>query len=265
MGKKSGTGKTTAKTGLVRIQLDPVKIRYSGSVPSMSRRGGVRLNPVTDGTIDHQRAQASIARLDHFGGKLVDVVSPTTGLFTHVRSAMTSPPVNPAGCTEMKSGVNGSPNSETRDADYRASTVRAGQHAGLTVYTDQSDRVVRTTDMGENPLPVSVVSAPTKPVKERRRVSARAPKPAKPIVPGGTGPRGSVTDDDVTRYVRAAAKADGLVVTVITPTMMRDGREALKIKRKQAELAMQEQARLARARAASSPRSPSPPSNGTGN
>lgn len=234
MGKK-------AKSALPPVQpvrvtyIDPVKIRYNGSTPSMSRRGGVRLNPVTDGIIDHQRHMASVLRRDNFGAKLIDVVNPTTGMFSHVRSNLHSTPTNPVGCSTMKSGVSGSPNAETRDGDYRVRVARKGQHAGRKVYTDEQGRVVRTTDMGEEPLPLSVVSAPTKPVKERAVRPARASKSAKPTVPGGTGSNGSITRDDIEAFIRAVAASRGQTVTVFTENMIRDGREALKIRRKQAQ------------------------------
>lgn len=206
----------------------------------MSRRGGVRLHPVKDGKINPSRHTESIRRTDIAGNKLVDVVDPESGFCVGVRSNIESAPVNPAGCSTMRSGISGTPSGTLA---LLATEIRVDSESGDRVYLDADGRRIRTTAMGERhgiAVPRSAgTDIPAQTQKEGRRVSARAPKSTTRPVPGGTGDAGRITDADVESYIRALARIKlGRELDIITPTMMRDGREALKLARKQAALAL---------------------------
>jgi len=218
-----------------KVYLDAVPVRYGYRQPSMSRRGGIRLHPVADGQINMEASVQYLRTRDFTGQKLRDHVNPITGYFTHCTSLIESSPLNPAGtpADQMKSGVSGADNASTRLLPKKTVDTAAGR-----VYLDEDGRVIRTTAMGDSPViarpPNSGADNAPKPVKKERSVSARASKRAAPDVPGGTGPNGRISDSDVETYVRAVAKAHGREVTVVTRQMMMDGREALKILRRQA-------------------------------
>lgn len=217
--------------------LPPVPVRYSYAQPSMSRRGGVRIHPVADGGLNMEASQQYLRTRDFAGNKLRDHVHPLTGMYTHSTSLIESSPLNPVGTSpkDMKSGVSGADNASTRLLPKKVLVDSTGKR----VYLDETGAVIRTTDMGDSPVIARPRSADpsttTKPRKGRRSVSARTPKRPAPQTPGGTGPNGRITDEDVVAYVRAVAEMHGRSVTVITPTMIRDGREALKSLRRQAE------------------------------
>jgi hypothetical protein len=216
--------------------LPSVPVRYSYAQPSMSRRGGVRLHPVADGRLNMEASQQYLRTRDFAGNKLRDHVNPTSGMFTHCTSLIESSPLNPVGTApeDMKSGVSGADNAATRLLPKKTVHTPAGR-----VYLDEAGQVIRTTDMGDSPViarpRIADPSTTTKPSKGRRSVSARAPKRAVPQTPGGTGPSGRITDADVEAFVRAVAEMHGRTVSIVTPNMLRDGREALKALRKQAE------------------------------
>lgn len=217
--------------------LPPVPVRYSYAQPSMSRRGGVRLHPVADGRLNMEASQQYLRTRDFAGNKLRDHVNPVTGMYTHSTSLIESSPLNPVGTApeDMQSGVSGSDTASTRLLPKRVLVDSTGNH----VYLDEEGRVIRTTDMGDSPViarpRIADPSTTTKPRKGRRSVSARTPKRAAPQTPGGTGPNGRITDADVEAFVRAVAEKHGRTVGIVTPNMIRDGREALKSLRKQAE------------------------------
>ena len=223
-----------------KIYLDPVPVRYSGSVPSMNRRGGVRVHPIKDGGINPESSSQYIRTRDFAGNKLRDVVDPSTGFVTDVVSNLESGVVNFVGRErEANDSISGG---ATGTLKYLASKVRVDS-AGNKVYLDEAGRRIRTTDMGETPgAAVPRAATPDRSAKTRKRggsVAGRPVKSAKPTVPGGTGTGGRITDDDVKNYIRALARTKGYPEpTVFTHTMIRDGREALKLRRKQAELAL---------------------------
>jgi hypothetical protein len=220
--------------------LDMVPVRYSGSVPSMSRRGGVRLNPVTDGTINMQAAQQYLRTRDSHGQKLRDVTDPRTGMYLRSVSALESTPNYGAGMAEPASPpISGNPTGTLR---MLASSVRLDA-AGNKVYLDEAGRRIRTTDMGE----VAGAAVPRQPDAARttrkprkgRTVNPRGANGGTPRVPGTTS-GGAITDSDVVSYIRAMVKVKTGRTDdfVITDNMMRDGREALKIARKKAQIAL---------------------------
>ena len=213
--------------------LEQVPVRYSGSVPSMSRRGGVRVHPIADGGIDMERQAAMPKWRDSLGHNFREHEAPKTGFVTSVSSVV--------GSAQSKHGVSGG---ATGSLKYLASKV---VETGLDrVYLDESGRVIRTTDMGERPVIARPKNAggsvPPKTQKRGRNVSPNPRKSARPTTPGGTGPAGRITDADVEAFVRAVAKKHGQTITVITPSMMRDGREMLKNARRLAEKALSKNA-----------------------
>jgi hypothetical protein len=215
--------------------LDPVPVRYGYQTPSMSKRGGTRLNPVNDGVINMEASQQYLRTRDGMGQKLRDHVNPQTGMYSHSTSNLESLPNYEVGMSQPRAeAISGSPTGTLRQLPAKTLVDNAGNR----VYLDENGRRIRTTDMGEDhgiAVPRGIApSNVTKPSKGSRNVAARAPKRAKPMVPGGTGVAGRITDADVETFIHAVAKKRGQTVTVITPNMMRDGREALKILRKKA-------------------------------
>lgn len=223
-----------------KITYLPTKpVRYNGSTPSMSRRGGIRLHPVSDGTANMISSTQYLRTRDMLGGKLRDHVDPMTGLFTHTSSLIESEPNYGVRMDEpVRPAISGSP---TGALKYLAASVRLDS-AGGRVYLDSDGRRIRTTDIGEE----NIGAVPGKPTPKRTpgnakrggSVNARAAKPRAPRVPGGTGPGGRITDDDVRSYVIALGKSKGVIIDIVTSNMMRDGREALKLVRRQAEVAL---------------------------
>lgn len=224
------------------INLPAVPVRYSGSVPSMSRRGGIRLHPVSDGTANMLASSQYIRTRDIGGNKLRDIVDPQTGFVARVTSPMESKPANTTKMSRDQMEFAGVAGGATGNLRYLASTVRLDS-AGHKVYLDEAGRRIRTTAMGETAgAAVPRAAHPDRPAKTRKRganVAARPVKSSKPNIPGGSGPAGRITDDDIKNYINALAARSGYPApTVYTATMMRDGREALKLARKRAELAL---------------------------
>lgn len=230
--------------------LAPVAVRYSGSVPSMSRRGGVRLNPLTDGVLNMQASSQYIKTRDDHGQKLRDVTDPQTGMYLRSVSALESTPNYAVGMDEpSQPPVNGNPTGTLR---MLPSEVRLDS-SGRKVYLDENGRAIRTLDMGEAP----VVAVPrnaspdtdTVPRKKGRNVkrTGRTGQSSAPVRVPGTATGTKITDQDVVTYIRAMVKVKTgrTEEFVITPTMMRDGREALKLARKKAEIALAKAALVA--------------------
>lgn len=223
--------------------LDPVPVRYNGSTPSMSRRGGVRLNPLTDGVIDMSASQHYIKTRDDHGQKLRDVTHPLTGMYSHSVSALESRPNWSVGQDQpSQPPVNGNP---TGTLKLLPAEVRLDK-SGNKVYLDEAGRRIRTTDMGE----ASGAAVPRKPDATRTPKTQKRGRSVKsdgrtggPRVPG-TATGGRITDADVIAHIRAVVKVKTGRTDefVITPNMMRDGRESLRNMRKQAERAMRESA-----------------------
>lgn len=218
--------------------LPPAPVRYNYSTPSMSRRGGTKLHPINDGVLNPSSSSQSLRTRDAFGQRLRDVTNPQTGMYSHSVSLIESAPLNPVGCTEIKSGISPNPTGQLK---LLPSSVRLDKH-GNKVYLDAAGRRIRTTNMGEiagaavprNPGPSTTPSKP----KRSRSVATRPVKSSMPTVPGGTGPGGRITDDDIRGFIVATAKKYGRTVTVFTPAMMQEGRESLKLARRQAQLAI---------------------------
>jgi hypothetical protein len=216
--------------------LDTVPVRYNGSTPSMSRRGGVRLHPVNDGVIDMHGASSRVKYYDGHGQKLRDVTNPITGMYDYSVSALESRPNFEVGMDEPASPpVNGNP---TGTLKMLPASVRVDAR-GNRAYLDENGRRIRTTDMGEAPI----AAVPRKPdpsttpktTKRGRGVKTRAANGRSGGVPGAAdGSR--ITDADVVSYIRAMVrvKTGRTDDFPITANMMRDGREALKLARKKA-------------------------------
>lgn len=218
--------------------LPTAPVRYNYSTPSMSRRGGTRLHPINDGVLNPASSSQTLRTRDAFGGKLRDVTNPVTGMYSHSVSLIESAPLNPVGCDEIKSGISPNPTGQLR---LLPSSVRLDK-TGRKVYLDEAGRRIRTTDMGEEAgAAVPRCATPSTTRRGGKRSGSVAPRPvksSKPTVPGGTGPGGRITDDDIRSFVIAMGRKFGHEITVITPAMMRDGREALKLARKRAEQAL---------------------------
>ncbi len=215
--------------------LPTAPVRYNGSTPSMSRRGGIRLHPVSDGTANMVSSTQYLRTRDMLGGKLRDHVDPVTGLFTHTSSLIESEANYGVGMDEpTRPAISGAP---TGALKYLPASVRVDS-SGDRVYIDQDGRRIRTTDIGEG----TIGAVPRKPApvrtpgngKRGRGVDGGPRKPRAPRVPGATGANGRITDDDVRSYVIALGKSRGVIIDLVTPNMMRDGREALKLLRIQA-------------------------------
>lgn len=219
------------------------KVRYSYAQPSMSRRGGVRLHPAKDGLLNTEAGLQYIRTRDIGGNKLVDIVDGDTGYCVGTTSKLESEPINPAGCSTMRSGVSGTASGTLK---YLPASIRVDS-TGTRVYLDEDGRRIRTTDQGEawvgavprGPSPVTT----TNPRKGGGSVKSRAANGAS-AVPGATGSGGRITDDDIKSFIRALARKHGRPEPdVFTMHMMRDGREALKLVRKQAEMALARRAK----------------------
>lgn len=207
--------------------LDAEPIRYSYKVPSLSRRGGVRLHPVNDGTLLHPH-ERGVTKRDFMGNKLRDVINPITGFCTHV--------VSPVLGGKINQGVSGSPTVETERANVT-------KHNGA--YFDSEGRHVRTTDMGDDILPY--VAAPPragdpntgtraqKKATTGNRGGRNGAKPQPDMVPGGTGRDGRITRSDVEAYLKALAKGRPYVIDKKSLAM---GRAALEDMRKRAAAKM---------------------------
>lgn len=179
------------------------------------RRGIPRLHPVNDGVVDMQAGLAMIQRRDPFGAKLVDVVDPTTGFCIYTRSPFYDLPNNGVG--QNKPGVSGSHNSTTRQAMVEKVSGR---------YLDADGRVVRTTDMGDAPIPSVSRDVPSTHTKTRKGagsvdrgpVSGRIKRPTNPfdyVLPSGTvitipgGQTGRFKQIEIESYIRVVAENNG--------------------------------------------------------
>lgn len=204
------------------VHLPPVKVRYSYSTPSMSRRGGTRLHPIKDGTAPMGEQLFTLRHRDKSGQKLRDVVHPVTGYCI----AVTSPLEGPV----SGKGTSGSPTAETKRASVTKAEVR-----GHKVYLDEDGFVCRTLEDGDSPRPVAYAT-PTAPPKKERRVGkttgGNGAKRSAVGIPGGTGPGGSITDSDCEALIRVMSK--GRKVT-ITKAMMAQAKEIIKQRRKAAQ------------------------------
>jgi hypothetical protein len=215
-------------------------IRYNGSTPSMSRRGGVRLHPISDGTANLESGLQYLRTRDGHGQKLRDVTDPQTGMYTHSVSAMESRPNFEVGMDEPANPpISGNPTGTLR---YLPASVRLDS-TGNRVYLDEAGRRIRTTDMDEETIG-AVPAKPTparrtKTTKRGRGVDARAPKPRTSAASVARETFGPITDDAVRDFIRAKARLAGAAEPTVFPLhMMQAGREALKVARKQAELAI---------------------------
>lgn len=211
-----GTDGTAEPREFVVIELAPEPVHYGWRQPSMSRRGGVRLHPVKDGVLPMTR-EAYIRRRDMAGNKLQDVIDPVTGFCIGVRSALMSNPNNTP--LNPRPGTSGSHNTETARADV----TRQGN-----VWLDDQNRVIRTCDMGDDPLPVRRTSNLTQPSKGKRM---RDPSAVSASIPGATGPGGRITDADCDALIIAMAKGRPVK---ITQAMRAAARDMLKQKRAEA-------------------------------
>lgn len=184
-------------------QLPTQRVRYSYSTPSMSRRGGVRLHPIKDGTAPMGEQLTMLRRRDRAGNKLRDVVDPDTGFCVGV----TSP---------LEGRVSGKGTSGGHTAETKRAAVEAVEVDRCKVYVDEEGFVCRTLDMGDAPRPVAYVKPATPPSKERavrnttgRKARSTTATPA----PGGSGAGGRITDEDCISYIKAAAKGREIHVT----------------------------------------------------
>lgn len=203
--------------------VDPVPVKYSYRQPSLSRRGGVRLHPIKDGTAPIGEALTGMRFRDRAGNKLRDVVNPVTGYCTGVESALESEPRNQVG-QPVRPGVSGTHTSYTRSIclEKRAAGDRE-------YWTDEDGTVVRTVDMGESPIPLSRVCPAPKPQKERR--VRKSTGRTGTSVPGASGPGGRITRSDCDALIRAMAKGRKIE---ITPAMRKDARRMLEGLRRKA-------------------------------
>jgi hypothetical protein len=207
-----------------RTVIDPVPVRYSYAQPSLSRRGGVRLHPIKDGTAPIGQSLAGLRLRDKAGNKLRDVVNPLTGYVMYVESALESPPRNQIG-QPVQPGISGTHTQYTRDLCLEN---REG------FWTDDEGNVVRTFSMGDEPLPRARVCPTPKTVKERR-VPKHNGRTA-PSVAGGSGTDGRITKSDCVALIRVMAKGRQIE---ITPAMIRDARKMLVDLQKKAAQAAQ--------------------------
>jgi hypothetical protein len=224
-------------------QLKPIKpkitylptssIRYSGSVPSMSRRGGIKLNPLTDGGINPTRDQEQLRVRDMGGNKLVDIIDRATGFCVGTRSVLESGANWPAGQDKpTRPAVSGQPTGQLRNLPAKTLVASSGER----VYLDEAGRRIRTTDMHEEPIrPLPANATPDtggRPAKRPASGTARAAKPApatRPTAPGTASGNGRITDADVRDYLRALYRKAGKPVPAsFSRQHMFDGRLALK-------------------------------------
>lgn len=214
------------------ITLDADEVKYSYAVPSMSRRGGVRLHPIKDGVLRHPH-ERTVTHRDFMGNKLRDVIDPRTGFCMYA--------VSPVLGGRINKGTSGS-------ATVEAARGNVTKHNGH--YFDAEGRHLRTTDMGDDEkLPyVAAPPRPTKPDTDTRaqkggrggnRRAANGAKPDAVMVPGGTGANGEITRADVEAYLKVLAKGRHYEINKKTLAM---GRAALKAKREQAARKMTKKA-----------------------
>ena len=206
------------------ITLDTDEIRYSYTVPSMSRRGGVRLHPIKDGVLRHPH-ERTVTHRDFMGNKLRDVIDPRTGFCMYAQSPVLGGRIN--------QGTSGSATVEAA----RGNVIKHNGH-----YFDTEGRHLRTCDMGDDEK-LPYVAAPPRPTKPdtgtRSQKGARSgksgagngAKPKPDTVPGGTGANGEITRADVEAYLKVLAKGRHYEINKKTLAM---GRAALKQKRAQA-------------------------------
>lgn len=200
--------------------LDADEIKYSYAVPSLSRRGGVRLHPVKDGVLRHPH-ERTVTHRDFMGNKLRDVIDPTTGFCMYA--------VSPVLGGRINKGTSGSATVEAA----RGNVIKHNGH-----YFDMEGRHLRTTDMGDDKLPY--VAAPPRPDNPRngaksqkggrtRKTGAVSGTPGTAVnVPGGTGANGEITRADVEAYLKVLAKGRPYEINKKTLAM---GRASLKAKR----------------------------------
>lgn len=206
-----------------RTVIDPVPVRYSYKQPSLSRRGGVRLHPIRDGSAPIGESLTGMRYRDRAGNKLRDVINPITGYCIGAESSLESAPRNPVG-QPVQPGISGTHTSYTRSACLER---REG------FWTDEDGTVIRTLDMGESPIPRSRVCTGTKTVKEPR--VRRTGTPNGRSVPGGTGAGGRITKSDCEALIRVMAKGRQVE---ITPAMLKDARKLLVALQKKARQAL---------------------------
>ena len=223
--------------------LDPEPVRYSGSTPNLSRRGGIRVHPIKDGGLNPNAHQENILRRDRNGAKLVDVVDPETGFCTGVRSNLVSAPNYAAGQEKpTRPAVSGGKSGVLKNLP---DTVLVDTATGQRVYLDDEGRRIRTCDMGEGAIPAVPASARpdtgTRSTKRSASVARRDVSGAKPkrvSVPGTASGTGRITDEDVIAFIRAMCRANKKPEPkVFTKAMLRDGKVVLQQRRKQAKLA----------------------------
>ena len=195
-----------------------VRVRYNGNCPSLSRRGGIRLHPINDGTAPLGEQLTMLRHRDKLGNKLRDVVDPNSGLCIGVTSPLEGP--------VSGKGTAGSHTVETRRAAVEKVTVRDHK-----IYVDEETGfVIRTVDMGNGRRPVAYVKPTTPPAKERRvRKSTGQPDVSgrRVTAPGGTGSGGRITRDDCVAYIKAMAKGRPVE---INQYMIENARKVLKVK-----------------------------------
>lgn len=210
-----------------RVALAPVPVRYSYRQPSLSRKGGVRLHPLKDGVARMGEELTWLRTRDKSGQKLRDIVDPRTGYCVSVTSPLEGP--------VSGKGTSGSHNAQTKRAAVEVTEAR-----GHKLYVDEDGFVCRTLDHEDGPLPVSFVRPVTPPKKERRvrnstGDSAPKEKPRKRLIPGGTGPGGSITDSDCEALIRVMAKGREVKVT---KAMLANAKMILKERQKMARKAL---------------------------
>lgn len=194
------------------------RVRYNGNCPNISRRGGIRLHPIKDGSAPIGENLMWIRTRDRSGNKLRDVVDPRSGLCVGVTSPLEGP--------VSGKGTAGSHTTETRRAAVEKVTVRSHK-----VYVDEETGFVqRTLDMGDGARPVAYVKPTTPPTKERRvRNTTGQPDTSgrRVTAPGGTGAGGRITRDDCVAYIKAMAKGRPVQ---INQYMIDNARKILKTK-----------------------------------
>lgn len=219
--------------------LDPVPVRYSGSVPNLSRRGGVRVHPIKDGGLNPAAAQEQLRFRDRSGNKLRDVIDRNTGFVKSVVSAIESVPNYGAGMDKpVRPAVSGSASGTLKMLPAEVLVDSAGNR----VYLDEDGKRIRTLDMGEEPVgAVCRRAAPDGPAKTTKRgrsvetngANGASPKPTR--IPGTATGSSRITESDVIGFLSAMYRQAGKPVPKkFTAGQLADAKVVLKARMAQA-------------------------------